>query len=51
MYQAYYDLIINCKKQNEYVYNVIHDQYIDSNHIEEILSQKELMSLTQEEFK
>lgn len=46
MYQAYYDSIINCKKQNEYVYNVIHDQYIDSNHIEEILSQKELMSLS-----
>ena len=46
MYQAYYDSIINYKKQNEYVYNVIHDQYIDSNHIEEILSQKELMSLS-----
>lgn len=46
MYQAYYDSIINCKKQNEYVYNVIHDQYIDSNHIEKILSQKELMSLS-----
>lgn len=46
MYQAYYDSIINCKKQNEHVYNVIHDQYIDSNYIDEILSQKELMSLS-----
>ena len=46
MYQAYYDSIINCKKQNEYVYNVIHNQYIDSNYIDEILSQKELMSLS-----
>ena len=45
-YQEYYKSIINCEKQNKYVYKVIHNKYIDSNHLEEILEQKELLSLS-----
>lgn len=45
-YKSYYATFIGDKRQNDFVVNVIHNKFIDTMHIEEILSQKELLFLS-----
>lgn len=46
VYKSWYDSFIVNNRQNDFIANIIHNQYIDSMHIEEILEQKELLSLS-----
>ena len=45
IYQGYYEELSSHEKQNEAVYNLIHNQFVDKNHIEEYEEQSHLLSL------
>lgn len=45
IYQGYYEELSSHEKQNEAVYNLIHNQYVDRNHIEEYEEQSHLLSV------
>lgn len=45
IYQGYYKELSSHEKQNEAVYNLIHNQFVDRNHIKEYEEQSHLLSL------